>query len=183
MKLSPKLSPGSKSTKLQPRLCSIACALALLCLGGLAGTTPTRVAAAETNLLLASTTDDAKQALENAQKAAVNKFDELWRQIEQQRLSHRTRDEIVAWVIMGLLVGGMLNLLTKLKTASTVFFGLTGAFLGGIVAHVTQLNLGLGPVLIRYEDLLFSFAGGLLLVFVARSLMKRKQPKGKQEKD
>jgi len=86
-------------------------------------------------------------------------------------------------VIMGLLVGGMLNLLTKLKTASTVFFGLTGAFLGGIVAHVTQLNLGLGPVLIRYEDLLFSFAGGLLLVFVARSLMKRKQPKGKQEKD
>jgi uncharacterized membrane protein YeaQ/YmgE (transglycosylase-associated protein family) len=183
MKPSPKLSPGSKSTKLQPRLRSLACALALLCLGGLASTTPTRVAAAETGVFFASTTDDAKQALENAQKAAVNKFDELWRQIEQQRLSHRTRDEIVAWVIMGLLVGGLLNLLTNLKKPTTVFFGLAGAFLGGIVAHITRLNLGLGPVLIRYEDLLFSFAGGLLLVFVARSFMKKKQPKAKQEKD
>ncbi len=157
-------------------------AMALFCLGALHDAAPARAAGSDSSQLLASTTEDAKQTLENAQKTVVNKFDELWREIETQRLSHRTRDEIVAWVIMGLLVGGMLGLLTKLKQPTTVIFGLAGAFLGGIVAHLTQLNLGLGPVLIRYEDLLFSFGGGLLLVFVARFLMKRKQPKANQQK-
>jgi len=44
-----------------------------------------------------------------------------------------------------------------------------------MVAHVTQLDLGLGPVLIRYEDLLFSLAGGVLVLLGVRRFMARKK--------
>jgi uncharacterized membrane protein YeaQ/YmgE (transglycosylase-associated protein family) len=133
--------------------------------------------------VLASATDDAKQTIENAGKSAMNEIEQLWRKIDEQRLSHRTRDELVAWVIMGLLAGGLLSLVTKLRRPATLFFGLAGAFFGGLVVHVAQLNLGLGPVLIRYEDLLLSFVGALLLVFLTRLFMKRKESKPKESKE
>ncbi len=40
--------------------------------------------------------------------------------------------------------------------------------IGGIVANVSQLNLGLGPVLITYEELLFTLLGGVLILWGAR---------------
>jgi uncharacterized membrane protein YeaQ/YmgE (transglycosylase-associated protein family) len=132
--------------------------------------------------MLASATDDAKQTIEHASKSAMNEIEQLWRKIDEQRLSHRTRDELVAWVIMGLLAGGLLSLVAKLKRPATLFFGLAGAFLGGLVVHVTQLNLGLGPVLIRYEDLLLSLLGAFFLVFLTRAFMKRKESKPKESK-
>ena len=51
------------------------------------------------------------------------------------------------------------------------------------MTHVTQLNLGLGPVLIRYEDLLLSLVGALFLVFLTRAFMKRKESKPKESKE
>jgi len=158
-------------------------AVALLCAAGTVQPSAARAASTSTGPMLASAADDAKQKLTDAGKTAMNKIEELWRQIDERRLSHRTRDEIVAWVIMGLLVGGLLQMTANLRRFATLFFGLAGAFLGGIVAHLTQLNLGLGPVLIRYEDLLLSLGGGLVLVFAMRLFMKKKQPKTKESKD
>ena len=157
--------------------------VALLCAAGALQPMAARAASTGTGPMLASAADDAKQKLTDAGKTAMNKIEELWRQIDERRLSHRTRDEIVAWVIMGLLVGGLLQMTANLRRFATLVFGLAGAFLGGIIAHLTQLNLGLGPVLIRYEDLLLSLGGGLLLVIVMRIFMKKKQPKAKESKD
>ena len=133
--------------------------------------------------MLATATEDAKQTIENAGKSAMNEIEQLWRKIDEQRLSHRTRDELVAWVIMGLLAGGLLQMVAKLRRPATLFAGLAGAFLGGIVVNLSQLNLGLGPVLIRYEDLLLSLAGALVLVFLMPALMKRKESKPKEAKE
>jgi uncharacterized membrane protein YeaQ/YmgE (transglycosylase-associated protein family) len=55
--------------------------------------------------------------------------------------------------------------------------GLAGAFAGGIVANVTRFNLGLGPVLIRYEDLICAIGGSLLLLVLVRWFMARRRPK------
>ena len=53
--------------------------------------------------------------------------------------------------------------------------GLVGAFVGGILANVLQLDFGLGPVLIRYEDLICSLVGGFVLLYVW-GLLKRGSP-------
>jgi len=118
---------------------------------------------------------EAKETIQDAGKAATGKLEELWRKIDEARLKNRTPDQIVAWLIMGLLVGGTLARTTDLRSWRPFVFGLIGAFLGGIVAHVTELDLGLGPVLVRYEDLLFSLVGGVLVLLLARRFMSRKQ--------
>ncbi len=118
---------------------------------------------------------DAKEAVTDATRTASEKFHDLWRRVEDSRLKNRTRDEIVAWVIMGVLVGAVAGMMTSLKTTGLgklgrLLLGLTGAFLGGVAVHVTNVDFGMGPVLIRYEELLFSFAGAIVLLIVARLL-------------
>ncbi len=70
---------------------------------------------------------------------------------------------------------GILAQATGRKFWAAVAIGLIGSFLGGMVAHVTQLDLGLGPVLIRYEDLPLSLAGGVLVLLVARRFRPQKK--------
>lgn len=119
------------------------------------------------------TVEEARTGLQQAGQAATDKVDELWRRVDERRLKNRTRDEIVAWVIIGLLVGNMVGLLSLLRTTlwqrlGIVAVGLIGALFGGMAAHLMQLDFGLGPVFIRYEDLLVSMIGGLLLIGGAR---------------
>lgn len=49
-----------------------------------------------------------------------------------------------------------------------LMLGLAGALLGGMVVHVARLDFGWGPVLVRYEELLFSLVGAVFLIIVVR---------------
>jgi uncharacterized membrane protein YeaQ/YmgE (transglycosylase-associated protein family) len=120
---------------------------------------------------------DTEKKIQETSEAAQTKLQELWQRIDEKRIKNRTRDEIIAWVIMGLLVGGLIQKFSKFNRATTLLLGLIGAFIGGILANVTQLNLELGPVLIRYEELLASLIGGILIVLVARWLGRGKPKK------
>jgi hypothetical protein len=120
---------------------------------------------------------DAQKKVEEAGQTATTQAKEIWRRIDEQRLVNRTPDQIVAWVIMGLLAGGLLRRFSKLTPAAMLPLGLLGAFLGGIVANVTRFDLGLGPVLIRYEELLASLVGGVLLMLVVRWIAARRAAK------
>ncbi len=117
------------------------------------------------------------QTIEDTSKTALTKVEELWKRIDERRLKNRTVDELVAWALMGLLVGGLLYRITNLGQARTLLLGLAGAFLGGIAANVLQLNLGLGPILIRYEDLICSLVGGFALLLAWTWFRKRKASK------
>ncbi len=130
---------------------------------------------------LAVDNDEAKKAIQETGQAALNNVQVLWQRIDERRLKNRTRDELVAWVIMGLLVGGLFYRLGAHNQITSVVLGLVGAFIGGIAAHVAQLSLGLGPVLITYEDLLCTFLGGVLILCGTRwrSLMKWLKPRGR----
>ena len=55
------------------------------------------------------------------------------------------------------------------------FVFMAAARVGGILANVLQLNFGLGPVLIRYEELICSIVGGLALFFAWNWFKSRKQ--------
>jgi uncharacterized membrane protein YeaQ/YmgE (transglycosylase-associated protein family) len=122
-------------------------------------------------------TADAEKKIQDASQTAQTKIEQIWRRIDEQRLKNRTRDQLVAWVIMGLLVAGLIRQFTKLNQATALVLGLVGSFLGGIVANVTQVDLGLGPVLIRYEDLLASLLGATLVMITARWLAARREAK------
>lgn len=109
-------------------------------------------------------------------QTTLNQVESVWKRIDERRLKNRTPDELVAWVLMGLLVGGLVYRFSNLSQLTTIVIGLVGSFIGGILANVFQLDLGLGPVLIRYEDLICSLAGGLGLFFVWKWLKGRMAP-------
>jgi uncharacterized membrane protein YeaQ/YmgE (transglycosylase-associated protein family) len=137
----------------------------------------TQVAAQSVSEKVATTAGETKEKVQDAGKAAATKLERLWQQIDEARLKNRTRDEIVAWLIMGVVVGSILGRATKLSWSTAFVFGLIGAFLGGLVVHLTQFDMGLGPVLVRYEDLLAALIGAVLVLFVARRVMKTKEKK------
>lgn len=112
-------------------------------------------------------------AVKDAGRSAADGFRSLWTRVDEGRLTNRSRDEITAWVIMGILVGGVAGLFTSLSTSRAgrlgrLLLGLTGAFLGGMVVRLARIDFGWGPVLVRYEELLFSLIGAVFLIILAR---------------
>lgn len=127
---------------------------------------------------VSSVTADAEKTLQDTGQRAKVGWKELWRRIDEKRLKNRTPDQLVSWAIMGLLVGGLIHQFSKLKRTATVLLGLAGAFIGGIAENIAQLKVGIGPVLISYEELLASLLGGVLILLVARWFASRPpQPK------
>lgn len=131
--------------------------------------------AQETKDAVQGAVKDAKGAVEGVGRDVGNSFENLWRRVDEGRLKNRTRDEVVAWVIVGLLVGAVAGMMTRLKPTGLglvgrLLLGLGGACLGGLVGHLTKIDFGMGPVLIRYEELLFSLVGAILLIVVVRMI-------------
>jgi uncharacterized membrane protein YeaQ/YmgE (transglycosylase-associated protein family) len=120
---------------------------------------------AQTKTNAASIPDQVGNTATEVTQTTLNEVESLWKRIDDRRLKNRTPDELVAWLLMGLLVGGLVSRFGKFSQVTTILIGLLGAFIGGIIANVIKLDLGLGPVLIRYEDLLCSILGGLALLF------------------
>lgn len=121
-------------------------------------------------------------ALADAGNAAADSAKDLWQRIDAARLKNRTSDEIAAWVIMGVLVGALAGMMTTRKPTGSrgfgrLLLGLVGAFLGGMVVHVGRFDFGWGIVLIRYEELLFSLLGAILLVLLGKLVRSRLKKK------
>ena len=117
-------------------------------------------------------------AVDQAGRSALDQAEHLWQRIDAARLKNQTRDEIVAWAIMGVLVAAVAGMMTSLKPTGLgklgrLLLGLGGAFIGGIVVRVTKLDFGWGPVLIRYEELFVSLLGAVLLVLLGKFLRSR----------
>ena len=126
---------------------------------------------------------DAKKAVTDAGQDAVGAIESLWENIDKNRLKNRSRDEVIAWAIVGVLVGSLAGAFTKLKTSGLgqlgrILLGLAGAALGGLVVRMARLDFGWGPVLIRFEDLVIAFTGAVLLVVLSRVFKSgsRKKP-------
>lgn len=138
-------------------------------------------AAKETQKQVEAAAADAKEAVEDTSRTAVNKIEEVWRRIDEKRLKNRTADELAAWAIMGILAGSLAGLFRGVRTPGQqlgdIALGLVGALLAGFVVNVAQLDLKLGPVMIRYEDLLFSLGGAMILMFGYRMLVSRGKKK------
>jgi len=122
-------------------------------------------------------------AVEKAGSVAADAAKDVWQRIDAARLKNRTPDELVAWVIVGVLVGGVAGMMTSFKPTGSgrlgrLALGLAGAFLGGIIVNVLKVDFGWGPVLIRYEELFFSLVGAILIVLVGKIISSRMKKKG-----
>jgi hypothetical protein len=119
----------------------------------------------------------AERTVQQAGETSMAWSAELWRRVDEKRLRNRTFDQVVAWAIMGLLVGGFIYQFGRLNRVVIVLVGLVGALLGGIIANVAAFDLGLSPVIIRYEELLASLVGGVLIFVALRLFTSRKVAK------
>ena len=138
----------------------------------------TRVAMHDTQEKVADTATAMTDAVKDAGRSAADGFKSLWSRVDESRLTNRSRDEIAAWVIMGILVGAVAGLFTSLNTSRSgrlgrLLLGLTGAFVGGMVVRLVRIDFGWGPVLVRYEELLFSLIGAAFLILMARFVRSR----------
>ena len=99
----------------------------------------------------------------------------LQTRISENNPLNRTRDENVAFVLMGVLVGSAAGMFSKIRCsglgmAGRLGLGLGGAFIGGMVVRVAQINFGWGTVTMGYEELLFSLLGAVFIVAISRGI-------------
>jgi uncharacterized membrane protein YeaQ/YmgE (transglycosylase-associated protein family) len=127
--------------------------------------------------------DTTSREVEAAGQAAADAVKNIWHRIDEARLVNRTGDELVAWVIVGVLVGAVAGMMTPLKPTGAgkvgrLLLGLVGSFIGGVVVHVGQFDFGWGPVLIRYEELFFALVGAVVVVVTGRLFGGKATKKG-----
>lgn len=126
-----------------------------------------------------------KEAVSQSTQAVTDGVATLQTRISDNRLVNRTRDENIAFVLMGVLVASVAGMFSKvgctaLGIAGRLALGLGGAFIGGMVVRVAEIDFEWGAITIGYEELLFSLLGAVVIVAVSRGIqyqMKKKKSK------
>ena len=146
-------------------------------------TGPLAVQAQETTSdKISKAANETGEAIKDAGHATEQAAQDLWARIDANRLKNRTPDQIVAWVIIGVLVGAITGMFTALRSTGMgvlgrLLLGLAGAFIGGLIVAVANIDFGWGVVIIRYEELVFAFAGALILIGAGRLIRHFTQKK------
>jgi uncharacterized membrane protein YeaQ/YmgE (transglycosylase-associated protein family) len=124
----------------------------------------------------------AREVVEETSRTVSEGMGELRERVDEARFKNRTSHQVVAWAIMGVLVGAVAGMVSSFKStgigkAGRLLLGLAGAFLGGVIASVSRFDLELDPIVIRYEELIFSLVGALLLIGIGRLVQSRYKKK------
>lgn len=106
----------------------------------------------------------------------------LQTRVSDSHLTNRTSDDIVAFVLMGVLVASVSGMFSKmgcsaLGIAGRIGLGLVGAYVGSMVVRVAQIDLGWSEVIMDYEELLFSLLGAIAIVGLARYIQYQMRKK------
>ena len=126
-----------------------------------------------------------KQATEAVNKSAQDMAEgitTLQERVSDSRLVNRTSDDIVAFVLMGILVASASGAFSKigcslLGMAARIGLGLVGAYIGSMVVRVAQINFDWSEVIMSYEELLFSLLGAVAVVGSARFIRWKMEQK------
>ncbi len=140
---------------------------------------PLRVAA-ET-----SQVDKTKQAVQDAGRDSMEAAGNFFQRVNDSGMQNWTRDEIVAWLIMALLVGSAAGMFTSMKATGLgklgqFMLGLAGALVGCMLVRLGSIDYDWGEAVITYEGLVYSFGAALLFIGadrITRRLMSRKKTK------
>ena len=88
-----------------------------------------------------------------------------------------TLDQIIVWVIIGILAGSLAGMLVKRTKKgfgiwSNLLIGLVGALIGGFLFDLFNINLGLGSIAITFEDLIAALVGSLIYLVILALIRK-----------
>ena len=88
-----------------------------------------------------------------------------------------TTDQVIVWLVIGGLAGFIVGLIFKGKKKGFGFFsnlliGLIGAVIGGFVFDLLNVRLGLGQIVLSFDDLIAAVAGAFILLIVISVLRK-----------
>src|SRR4051812_4035909 len=123
---------GCNALTISGRRGILALGMALIVFGFTPGTIISARAADSVSDHISKAASKVADAVKDAGESARNGLEKFWNRIDEKRIKNRTPDQIVAWVIMGLLVGGLIQRFSNLNWFATLLLGLTGAFIGGI---------------------------------------------------
>ncbi len=89
-----------------------------------------------------------------------------------------TLDQVVVWLVIGLLAGALAGMFTKrgkkgIASFSNLLIGLIGALLGGFLFDILNIQLGLGKLTISFDDLIAAIVGSLLFLIILSFIQKR----------
>jgi uncharacterized membrane protein YeaQ/YmgE (transglycosylase-associated protein family) len=140
---------------------------------------PVAVAAAEEE----SQIQQAANAVEEASEQTVSAVEGFMQNLNDSRLRNQSRDEIIAWILIGVMVGSVAGMMTSLKStragkAGRLLLGLAGAFVGGMIVRMAGIDYGWGAVVLGYEEVLYSLAAAVVFVIAGRLIraaMKKKK--------
>lgn len=113
-------------------------------------------------------------------------------ELATQAASNLNVEELIVWLVTGLLIGSLVGTLVTRREAGfglagNLGLGLLGAFLGGMVSEKLGLELGLGNLVLSYDHLVAAAAGALVVVlvllFVKSRYLKARTPGKKKSKD
>lgn len=125
-----------------------------------------------------------EQKVDELQEETVATLETLRKNFEENRLVNRPRDELVAWVIMGIFAGAIAGIVTRLKCSllgaiGKILLGLTGAYLGGMLIRMSSNRPDWGAILLPCDELIFSLGGAVVLILLGRAIgliSKKRQP-------
>ena len=77
--------------------------------------------------------------------------------------------QVVVWLIVGTLAGNFTGMLIKGRRegfgrVNNIAIGLVGALIGGSLFNLLRIDLGLGELAIRFQDLVAAFLGSLVFL-------------------
>lgn len=98
-----------------------------------------------------------------------------------------TLDELVVWLIVGLLAGSFAGLVVMRRKEgfgryANLGIGLAGALIGGSLFDLLRIDLGLANISVSVQDIVAAFVGSLLFlaaVFYGRRWYKKASDKTK----
>lgn len=93
---------------------------------------------------------------------------------QQKKGGELVNMDIVSWVIFGLIVGIIANIIDPRPSSGgilgAIVLGIVGALLGGFLGN---LLFGVGVTGFNFSSFIVAILGSLLLLFISRALVRR----------
>ncbi|MCD4743440.1 MAG: hypothetical protein K8R67_13305 [Desulfobacteraceae bacterium] len=88
-----------------------------------------------------------------------------------------TMDQVIVWLVIGGLAGFIVGLIFKGKKKGFGFFtnlliGLIGAVIGGVIFDLLNIRLGMGQLVLSFDDLIAAVAGAFILLITLAIIRK-----------
>lgn len=118
-------------------------------------------------------TKQATEAVSESAKDMAEGMETLQKRVSDSRLVNRSSDDVVAFILMGILVASASGMFSKIGCSilgmlGRIGLGLVGAYIGSMLVRVAEIDFDWSEVIMSYEELLFSLLGAVAVVGSAR---------------